>query len=320
MKISVALCTYNGEKFIAEQLNSILNQTVSVNEIIVCDDGSTDDTVNIVNSLLSKAPVVYHIEKNEKSLGVANNFLKALKLATGDYVFTCDQDDVWHKDKVKTFLCEINATKKDLYFSDGILVDAEGVPMGNTLWEAYNIKYDNIIRAPIIKTLVRQSLATGAATVVSKNLINQINAIPANWLHDEWFAVVAALNNSAQPINRTTFNYRQHGKNVVGAEKQTVFQRFKVWLNNYKNLNKIRNINYERMCDVSILAQNTEYFEIIIQAKKFWKSLLNCKNQNRIKSLVAISKLFIQGEYSRFYTGIRGFIRDLISVLFFKKD
>ena len=182
-KVVVLLSTYNGEKFLEEQLRSLQGQIGVDVTVLVRDDGSTDNTHAILDEWSKNGFLSWYTGPN---LGPAKSFLDLLCNAPdADYYAFCDQDDVWHKDKVKTFLCEINATKKDLYFSDGILVDAEGVPMGNTLWEAYNIKYDNIIRAPIIKTLVRQSLATGAATIVSKNLIKQINAIPANWLHDE---------------------------------------------------------------------------------------------------------------------------------------
>lgn len=317
MKISVALCTYNGENFISDQLKSILRQTVSVNEIVICDDNSTDKTVSICENTLRTSGIDYKIIVNKASLGVAKNFLKALKLTTGDYVFTCDQDDVWHTDKVEIFLGEAKKTKKDLYFSNGILIDSEGKPLGNTLWEAYHICYNNIIRKPLIHTLVRNSLATGAAMMVSRNLIDSIDNIPENWLHDEWFAIAAALKNSALPINSTTFDYRQHGKNVVGAKKRTLVEKVKTWVSNYKNLDQIRSVHYSRSCDVFALAQNTEHVEITADSRKFWGILVNILQFGRIKGAFTVLKLFLNGKYARFYTGVRGFIRDIICILFF---
>lgn len=317
MKISVALCTYNGENFISDQLKSILRQTVSVNEIVICDDNSTDKTVSICENTLRTSGIDYKIIVNKASLGVAKNFLKALKLTTGDYVFTCDQDDVWHTDKVEIFLGEAKKTKKDLYFSNGILIDSEGKPLGNTLWEAYLICYNNIIRKPLIHTLVRNSLATGAAMMVSRNLIDSIDNIPENWLHDEWFAIAAALKNSALPINSTTFDYRQHGKNVVGAKKRTLVEKVKTWVSNYKNLDQIRSVHYSRSCDVFALAQNTEHVEITADSRKFWGILVNILQFGRIKGAFTVLKLFLNGKYARFYTGVRGFIRDIICILFF---
>lgn len=319
MKISVALCTYNGDKYIEQQLRSILNQSFPIDEIIVCDDGSTDNTVSIVKEILSEASVCYRIETNESSLGVAKNFIKALKLTTGQYVFACDQDDVWDIDKVKIFIDEAKRTKKDLYFSNGILIDSDGKPLGGTLWEAYGIYYDIIMKRPLMHTLVRKTLVTGAAMMVSRELIDMINSIPENWLHDEWFAIISALKNSAQPINVLTFGYRQHGKNVVGAKKRTFGEKVNVWLSNYKNLDQIRSTNYYRSCDISLHAQNTEYAEITDRSRQFWETLINVSNLGRIKGTFAVLKLFFYGDYSLFYTGIRGFVRDMISILFFKR-
>jgi Glycosyltransferases involved in cell wall biogenesis len=101
MKTSVALCTFNGEKFLQEQLSSILLQSVSVNEIVVCDDGSTDQTFEILKNYQGKFPKLFRIYRNEKNLGYVLNFEKAMSLCSGEIIFLCDQDDVWDKDKVE---------------------------------------------------------------------------------------------------------------------------------------------------------------------------------------------------------------------------
>ena len=94
--ISVAMTTYNGEKYIRKQIESILNQSMKVDEIIVCDDGSTDKTVEI----LKEYPVTVY--QNENNLGYRLNFKKAMSLCTHEYTFLCDQDDIWEKKKIKT--------------------------------------------------------------------------------------------------------------------------------------------------------------------------------------------------------------------------
>lgn len=316
MKISVALCTYNGEKFIKEQLESILNQTVSVDEIIICDDNSKDKTMSICQEILSESGKEYKIIVNEASLGVAENFLKALKLTTGDYVFTCDQDDVWHSDKVEIFLRAANETKKDLYFSNGILVNGEGNSLGSTLWEAYLIDFNEISQQPLLKRILKSPVVTGAAMMVSKKLIEQIDTIPKVFLHDEWFSIVAAINNSAQAINVATFDYRQHDKNVVGAKKQSFAKKIKVWLGNYKKLQEIHQTYFLRSNSVYEISKDTRYEPLALQYKFFWETLVNTHKNNRIKNALALIKFFINGKYSSFYTGFRGFIRDLIYVLF----
>ena len=90
MKISVAMCTYNGDKYIEEQLNSIQKQTKKIDEIIICDDGSKDNTVEICERLLSKSNIEYKININKENLGFARNFYQAIRLCSGDIIFFCD--------------------------------------------------------------------------------------------------------------------------------------------------------------------------------------------------------------------------------------
>lgn len=101
MKTSVALCTYNGEKYLEEQIDSILSQSQTVDEIIICDDKSTDSTYEIIKNYKKKYPNLFSIYQNEKNLGYVSNFEKALALANHDVVFLCDQDDIWYPEKVE---------------------------------------------------------------------------------------------------------------------------------------------------------------------------------------------------------------------------
>jgi len=101
MKLSVALCTFNGEIFLKEQLDSILNQSINIDEIIVCDDQSTDNTKQILESYKKDNPDLFKIYYNEKNLRSNKNFEKAIKLTSGDYIFLSDQDDIWKENKVE---------------------------------------------------------------------------------------------------------------------------------------------------------------------------------------------------------------------------
>ncbi len=316
MKVSVALCTYNGAKYIEQQLSSILNQSVSVDEIIVCDDGSKDNTVEIAENILKEYPISFRIESNCKSLGVADNFLKALKLSKGDYVFTCDQDDIWHNDKVKVFLERAQQTKKDLYFSDGNLVDGEGESLGCTLWNAYFINIQEIQSKPLLYTIIRRPIVTGAAMMVSRRLIDSIDAVPVGFLHDEWFSVMASIKNSVEAINKPTFDYRQHSSNVVGAKKQSCFERLKTWLANYKRIEQMHRVNYDKISQIFQFSRNTEYEPILQKANSFWSDLNSIHKTKKVARIPMLIVHFFKGHYSQFYTGFRGFIRDLIYFVF----
>ena len=104
MKLSVALCTYNGEKYIKEQLESILNQTVAIDEIIICDDRSNDKTTAIIEQFQAEYPDKISLHKNHANLGSTKNFEKSISICTGDYIFLSDQDDIWKANKVEKII------------------------------------------------------------------------------------------------------------------------------------------------------------------------------------------------------------------------
>ena len=315
MRFSVALCTYNGERFIEQQLRSILNQTVKVHEIVICDDSPRPDTAEIAERILKDSGVAYQIFRNNPPLGVSENFLKALRHTSGDYVFTCDQDDIWHADKVEQFRSAVLKTHKALYFSDGVLVDAEARPMGCGLWEAYGVDKALAAGGPICHMLVRTPMVTGAAMLVSRELIQRIDRVPQLWLHDEWLAMAAAVRDDIAPIFTQTFDYRQHGNNVVGAMKRTFAQKLEIWLSMLKKLEDFRKERLKKAEDTLQLAAGTDYAEWVQDAVAFWQALVDLPNLGFFKRIARVFRLHKQGGYSRFYTGIRGAVRDLMSCL-----
>lgn len=118
--VSIAMTTYNGEKFIKKQLDSIINQTYKNLEIIICDDGSTDKTIDIIKEYQKKDKRI-KLYINEKNLGFSKNFEKAISLCKGDYIALSDQDDIWELDKIETMVKNINDAI--LVYGDEKLID-----------------------------------------------------------------------------------------------------------------------------------------------------------------------------------------------------
>ncbi len=129
VKISVALCTYNGQRFLHEQLQSLLDQTVRPDELVVCDDGSSDDSVAVVEAFAAHAPFAVRLVRNSQNLGYIRNFEQAISLCTGDLVFLCDQDDVWERRKIE-ILRDVFVTESEvgLVLHDFVRVNADGGP------------------------------------------------------------------------------------------------------------------------------------------------------------------------------------------------
>lgn len=221
--ISVAMCTYNGAKYLPEQLKSIADQTVSVDELIVCDDRSTDETVEIIKSFAATSKFPVHIYINEQNLGSTKNFEKCLSLCKGDIIFLCDQDDRWRKDKVQKQVAYLNARPDiDAVFSDAEMINDDSLPTGQTIWE--EIEFDK--RGQHIwksgkphEILFHGFVVTGATLAIRKSCLDRLMPFPTHvpdLIHDAWIAVVLSLENKIDFIADTLISYRIHSSQQVG--------------------------------------------------------------------------------------------------------
>lgn len=235
MYLSVALCTYNGSKFIEEQLNSILNQSVNVNEIIICDDGSTDATLGILEKYQQEFPNCIRVYINERSLGTIKNFEKAIALTKGDLIFLSDQDDIWKNGKVEImshFFQTNNECK--LLFSNGDLIDEEGECLQSTLWDKweFDLKLRNSWKKNknAFKDLVlNKNKITGATVCFDKSLKKNTLPvkIPLGYWHDAWLGLHASAINGLYFIEESLIRYRIHENQQVGinsdVKKQVIY-------------------------------------------------------------------------------------------------
>ena len=128
--ISIAMTTYNGAQFVQAQLRSILEQTRQPDEIIICDDGSRDDTVNIIRHVMETSGTDrIRLVENEENLGYIRNFYKAISLTKGDYIFLADQDDIWHREKLEKSLAIMERTGAAAICTRSRLIDQDGQEM-----------------------------------------------------------------------------------------------------------------------------------------------------------------------------------------------
>jgi glycosyltransferase involved in cell wall biosynthesis len=204
-QISVALCTYNGVRFITEQLDSILSQTVLPAQIVVSDDGSSDGTIECIEQFWAETirnkPILNSIElkilRNANSLGVTKNFEQALKACTHSLIALCDQDDVWVATKLEQ-LSEMFAENKKLLlvFTDSRLVDAEGRPLGHSSFDALRVsptERTSFEKQQGSQVFLKRNLATGATMMLRRQLLDVATPFPTEWVHDEWLALLHPL-------------------------------------------------------------------------------------------------------------------------------
>jgi len=222
--ISIALCTYNGGTYLTEQLESIAGQTLPPDEVVVCDDGSTDDTLEVIEAFSGWAAFPVRLYRNPVRLGAIANYSRAVGLCRGDYVSLCDQDDRWYPDKLElTMKCMSRAEESHgketalLVHSDLQVVDENGKTVSGSLMALQKIHH---VEYEPLKTLLVQNFVTGCTVLLNRPLIEA--ALPVSeqaLMHDWWFALVAAMSGRLIFLPVPTISYRQHSRNTVGAKK-----------------------------------------------------------------------------------------------------
>jgi glycosyltransferase involved in cell wall biosynthesis len=211
--ISIAMATYNGEKYLIRQLESIINQTYKNIEIIIVDDCSSDGTMSIIKDFASKYNFIKY-SQNLKNSGVAKTFEKAISLCNGDYIALSDQDDNWFKNKLEALLGHVKDNL--LIHSETVLIDKN-----NNIIEKSNytkIKYAS--KSDFIDYLWSNNLH-GCTAMFKRKLIDLCFPIPNEfYVHDHYLAICAAYYGSITLYNKPLVYYRQHFSNTTEAYKK----------------------------------------------------------------------------------------------------
>jgi glycosyltransferase involved in cell wall biosynthesis len=218
-QISVALCTYNGERFLARQLASMQQQTRLPDELVVCDDCSTDSTIGILNDFAASAGFPVRIIRNEQNLGFVANFEQAIQLCQSDLIALCDQDDIWYPTRLERSHQEFAAHPEvGLFFSDADVMDDRDQLTGTRLWTnfGFNRERKQRLLAGDYTILARNGFVTGATVMFRSRLRENCLPVGSGWLHDEWIVGVAAAVAEVRPIDSPLIRYRQHAAQQVG--------------------------------------------------------------------------------------------------------
>jgi glycosyltransferase involved in cell wall biosynthesis len=223
VKISIAMCTYNGAEFLTAQWESILAQSRKPDEVVVCDDGSSDGTRSLLEQLAQQSSVPVTLRFNEQNLGSVKNFEQAIRLCTGEIIALSDQDDVWRSDKLQ--LIEDAFTQHSaagLVFSDAKIVDENLEPLGKHMWAEVGFephRQKRLSRGRALEVLVTGWTVTGATMAFRSEFVNLSLPIPDGiaMIHDGWIALIIAAVAEVIAIDEPLIEYRQHGRQQIGA-------------------------------------------------------------------------------------------------------
>ena len=190
-RIGVALCTYNGARYLQAQLDSILDQDLPVNEVMIGDDGSSDQTLQLLQAFVPRAQALgirVEIVQHARNLGYVRNFADALMRCQADILFLCDQDDVWHPGRVRRYVQRFQADPALLLLhSDAWLVDAQGAPLGQRLLDVLVVHPAEVEleRSGLaIDAILLRNFITGATCALRRGLLAGSLPVPPGWSHD----------------------------------------------------------------------------------------------------------------------------------------
>lgn len=319
--ISVAIATYNGQEFIKEQLLSILNQTMPVDEIVICDDNSRDNTVQIIKDIQKEYKNIdIRLIQNDNNLGYKLNFKKALSFCDADFIFLCDQDDIWLENKVEVMTQIMNEDKNiKVLASTYDLIDENNNPIhidinpkfSNKNMYKCKVKPNALVKVPFERLIVENSFQ-GCALCLRKQVNEKFQRCFSVDFHHDWLInILASEQNGMYFLNIPLFKYRIHSKNTIGLKgnvnlkgmdhlvsTNTVDARTNTAKNCIETLNKLEELDNELCLNYPTYTNYREFFN---------KHILYIENGKVIQ-------LIIQNlnPYYKYFKTIKGRLMDII--------
>lgn len=322
--LSVALCTYNGGAFLGEQLDSIASQSRLPDEVVVCDDGSTDGTVGLLQAYIPDAPFRLRLFRNPRNLGFAKNFEQAISLCGGDLIALSDQDDLWKPDKLARLEAALEAHPlAGLVCSDADIVDAELTPVNQRLMESIGLKPEEremISLGQALSVLLKRNFAMGASTMFRASCRGDVLPIPASWPHDWWIALVVSLRSQIRLIDDSLLLYRQHSANAIGIPelssitaayllRNSVHPRLAQFLQQAEQweaaLERIGRLSAEGPCNIAV--RDVAAMRALVRHLRSRANL----PPHRLPRLPVIARELVNRGYHRYSAGVASAVKDL---------
>jgi glycosyltransferase involved in cell wall biosynthesis len=325
MKLSVAMGTYNGAVHLPEQLASIAAQTRPADELIICDDCSSDETRALIETFARHTPVPVRLHVNQQNLGSTKNFEKAIGLCAGDVIALCDQDDVWRSDKLQ--MIEESLLKSPaagLVFSDAEIVDTDLKPIGRRMWTQVGFDHEQrrlIRNGRSLDVLIPGWTVTGATIAFRSEYRSLFLPIPTEiaMIHDGWIALAIASVAEVILLEEPLVNYRQHSWQQIGAPGDTLeparFKQLGIALRRATRYADLR-------MTLSTLRQRLSAHRDSFDCRNAFSTIENYSGHiearsnlpaGKLKRLPAILRELKRLRYHRFSRGFRSAAKDLVS-------
>jgi glycosyltransferase involved in cell wall biosynthesis len=322
LKLSVALVAYNRERFLTQQLRSILNQNRSPDELIIGDDASTDRTANVISAFATQAPFPVRWYVNEHNEGYSRNLERAIQLCSGDVIVFCDDDDVCLPDKLRVTEDVFQRSPgTGLMIGDSALVDDQMNPLGLTLWDTARFTCANaeaVLKDPIC-ILARHFIAAGHVMAFRQSLTQYIlpfpEQLPPKIFCDVWIALILASVAEVVCVPRPLVAHRLHGDQIAGVravvspDERRVVRALK-----RQDIGEFVRLVQEVIGRVSALT-DTPLAKRNLQGLTRWAEHLKMQarlSPARYRRLLPVARAVLVGQYHRYSRGFLTAARDLL--------
>lgn len=297
-------------------------------QIVVSDDASGDNCVELIQSAIAdwqkkqqqeqpQNPLQLHILHNSVPLKVTKNFEQAVLACTGDLIALCDQDDIWHPDRLARITAELEQ-RPDLLLlhSNARLIDGDGLGLPGSLFEALEVQpfeLQWIHQQRAFDVFLRRNLVTGATTVFRRSLLQYALPFPKEWLHDEWLAMVAAAMAGVDVLEDPLIDYRQHASNQIGARRETLVAKVRKAFASRDHTLADRALKIE-----ILLTRLRELGDLIplaviekVQKKLAHQRFRAALPNHRLARCLPVLREALTGRYNQFGRGLHSVARDL---------
>jgi glycosyltransferase involved in cell wall biosynthesis len=313
------MCTFNGCRFIAQQLESIASQTRLPDELIVCDDRSSDNTREMVKDFERRVSFPVRLFGNDETLGSTANFEKAISLCSGDIIALSDQDDIWYPNKLE-FLerCFLASPATVAAFSDADVVETDGQRSALRLWNCvgFGANEQRLFTEGLgWRVLIKHPVVTGATLAFRRDLSSAILPIPRRFTHDRWISFLASASGPVKPIREALIRYRKHNNQQIGIGPQHIQDRVQLALHRSEDFYDGEIDLFVQLCDrMQQMTSTPPHIETAIREAQ--RKVEHLKNRRRLRqrSVSRIPEIFrevCKGSYWRYSAGWQSVAKDL---------
>lgn len=310
--IGVAMITHQGEKWVAEQLVSILEQSRRPDQVVISDDASTDSTLEVIGEVsASRAPQV-DVLTSQRRAGISRNLELALSQMTTDVIVLADQDDIWYPDKLSIIEEWTSRSSAGGWFSDARIVSGDGSSTGEHLWKrvGFSPRLQRRWRADPVAVLLRRPVVTGATLAFRRSSLSSLLPLPRVGWHDYFMSFVLGATCRLEPISMPLIDYRVHRQNSAGLPPTARWQQVELPAAH-------RTILSAQVRSLSEMATRVEAVGLPEVADRIWRKIRFLERRIELPRAalartVKVVPSLASGEYRRYGLSLLSAARDVI--------